>query len=64
MIKSFVVIEENLVWKVGDGRGVQVGMDPWLGCNGRFRLTDPLVDSLRQQDVYFLYQLASPVQEK
>ena len=63
VIKSFVVIGENLVWKVGDGKRVSVGEDPWLGCNGGYRLSEPLVASLRQCGITFLYQLASPVQE-
>ena len=47
VIKSFDVIGENLFWKVGNGRRVRVGEDPWLGCNGKFRLSEPLVASLR-----------------
>ena len=31
MNKSFVVIGENLVWKIGNGRRVLVGEDPWMG---------------------------------
>ena len=62
MNKSFVVIEDNLNWKVGNGRSVRVGIDLWLGCNGNYRLSEPLVHSLRQHGVYFLYQLVSPIQ--
>ena len=36
VIKSFAVIGENLTWKVGNGRRVCVGEDPWLGCDGGF----------------------------
>ena len=61
--KSFDVIGENLVWKVGNGRRVRVGEDPWLGCNEGFRLSELLVVSLRQRGVNYLYQLASLVQE-
>ena len=39
-----------------------MGIDPWLGCDGRYRLSEPLVISLRQLGVHFLYQLATPVQ--
>ena len=45
--KSFDVIEDNLIWKVGNGRSVQVGIDLWIGCNERYRLSEPLVISLR-----------------
>ena len=40
-----------------------MGEDPWLGCNGGYRLSEPLVASLKQRSITFLYQLASPVQE-
>ena len=39
-----------------------MGIDPWLSFNDRYRLSKPLVVSLRHQGVHFLYQLAAPVQ--
>ena len=31
LCKSFSLISEGLVWKVGDGTKVRIGADPWLG---------------------------------
>ena len=58
VIKSFNVIEDALMWKVGNVRRVRVGIDPWLGSDGHFRLSKQLVASLRHQGVHFLFQLA------
>jgi len=31
--KSFKVIEQGLAWKIGKGRRLKIGKDPWVGCN-------------------------------
>lgn len=33
VLASLDVIRLGLVWKVGNGRSVHIGIDPWLGCN-------------------------------
>ena len=34
MIQSFGLIGSGLVWRVGNGSLVRVGLDPWVGSGG------------------------------
>eukprot|EP00253_Pinus_taeda_P017324 PITA_17324 len=45
-IEGFSVIEQGPAWKVGDGRNVKIGRDPWVGCNESFALSPSLLRHL------------------
>lgn len=32
VLQSFDLIGQGLAWKVGNGRNVTIGLDPWSGC--------------------------------
>ena len=49
---SFDLIGQALVWKVGSGTEVCIGIDPWLGCKWRHVLPAPMIDQLH--DAVFL----------
>ena len=63
VVKTFDVIEDSLAWNIGNGRRMRVGVDPWASCNRLFILSVILVESLRQHDVIYLFQLDSPIPE-
>lgn len=61
VVSAFQVIENNLVWKVGNGRKLQIGEDPWLGCKRQHILLDHTIHELRKKGFYMLNQLPDPL---
>eukprot|EP00253_Pinus_taeda_P014363 PITA_14363 len=56
-IEGFSVIEQGLAWKVGDGKNVQIGRDPWVGCNESFSLSPGLLRHLESKGIFTLNQV-------
>ena len=63
VVLSFSVLETNLAWNVGDGRKLRVGEDPWVGSTQQHILPSHTMEALRHGDIFYLYQLATHVQE-
>ena len=43
---SFDLIGQSLMWRIGTGSEVRIGMDPWLGCKWRHCLAISMTDKL------------------
>eukprot|EP00253_Pinus_taeda_P030772 PITA_30772 len=56
-VEAFSVIEQGLAWKVGDGRHVRIGRDPWVGCNENFALSPGLLRHLDSKGFFTLNQV-------
>jgi hypothetical protein len=62
LIKAFDLIGNCLVWRVGYGRSVRLGMDLWLGCNMGHILPAGTRNRLAQGGFYYLAQVRDPLQ--
>ena len=50
----FDIIGDFLVWKIGNGSAVCIGLDPWIGCNWRHALPLPMFDRLHLAGLYYV----------
>ena len=51
---AFDLIGNSLVWKIGDGKDVCIGLDPWSGCKWRHALPVPMLDRLHMAGFQFI----------
>eukprot|EP00253_Pinus_taeda_P034852 PITA_34852 len=56
-VEAFSVIEQGLAWKVGDGRQIRIGRDPWIGCNEAFALSPGFLRHLDTKCISTLNQV-------
>lgn len=56
-VEAFTVIERGLAWKVGDGKNVRIGRDPWVGCNQSYALSPGLLRHLASKGFFTLNQV-------
>ena len=54
LLWSFHLIGDFLVWKIGNGANVRIGMDLWAGCKWRHSLPSQLTNILHSASYYFL----------
>ena len=57
---SFDLIGQSLVWRVGTGAEVHIGMDPWIGCKWRHCLHASMIDKLHSDGFSILKDIACP----
>ena len=58
---SFDIIGNNLVWKIGNGVEVHLGLNPWVGCKWRHVLPQNLIEKLHSVGVFSLQDIGIPV---
>eukprot|EP00253_Pinus_taeda_P002680 PITA_02680 len=56
-VEAFSVIEQGLAWKVGDGKHVRIGRDPWVGCNEAFAISPGLLRHMDSKGIFTLDQV-------
>eukprot|EP00253_Pinus_taeda_P036521 PITA_36521 len=57
IVDSFKVIEQGLAWKIGNGRNLKIGKDPWIGCNENYALSPGLIRHLEDKNILTLDQV-------
>ena len=45
-MQAFPLVENWVAWKIGDGRRMHIGQDPWEGSGEDYRLLDQLISQL------------------
>jgi hypothetical protein len=58
---AFPLIGNWLVWKIGRGNKVQIGMDPWIDNNDTYRLPHHLVMDMKSRGYHNLRHVAQGV---
>jgi len=54
ILNAMPIIKDGLLWKIGNGASVRIGIDPWPGCGNSHRLPDGLVFYLNNRGIKFL----------
>ena len=57
---AFDIIGNNLLWKVGNGTNLRIGIDPWVGCKWRHHLPTLLLVKLHSVGIFFLKDIGCP----
>ena len=60
VICAFDIIGNNLVWKIGIGASVCLGLDPWVGCKWRHLLPSFFIDKFHSVGVFSLKDIGVP----
>ena len=53
VLRAFDIIGNYLVWKVGNGVDLHIGVDPSVGCKWRHLLPSFVFDKLHSAGVFF-----------
>ena len=57
---SFDIIGNNLVWKIGFGAAVCLGINPWVGCKWRHHLPPLIIEKLHSYGFFSLKDIGTP----
>jgi hypothetical protein len=49
---AFPIIDSWIAWKIGNGKNIRVGLDPWVGSSENYRLPEATLASLHEAGVF------------
>jgi hypothetical protein len=52
MMDAYQLIGDWLCWKIGNGRKIRIGEDPWIGGGEAFKLSNILVEELHSKGFF------------
>lgn len=61
LVQCFPLVGRWLVWKVGNGEQVRIGVDPWVGYKNKFRFPYWLIEMLQDRGICTLNQAVNQV---
>jgi len=57
ILNAMPIIRDSLLWRIGNGTSVCIGIDPWPGSGNAHRLPEGLVLYLNNRGIKFLSQI-------
>ena len=48
-VEAFPLVGNWVSWKIGEGRRIRIGQDPWSGFGDNFRLPNNLISLLKAE---------------
>jgi len=60
MVQNFTLIRNWLALKVGRGKRVRIGINPWVGSGSEYKLLESVINILHKQCIFNLDTIASP----
>ena len=51
---DFDIVGNFLVWKIGNGNAVRIGVDPWIRCKWRHSLPSSMIEKLHLAGIFVL----------
>jgi len=54
IVFTFPLIQDSLMWKVGNGERVCIGVDPWVGSGEGYILLENLINILYENGIIFI----------
>ena len=54
MVLDFPLIGNWTAWKIGNGKSVRLGEDPWVGAGKNYKLTFSVINKLREKRCFNL----------
>ena len=61
VIHPYDLIGGGLAWRVGNGRKVRIGSDPWARCGQKHILPTNLQNLLHDRGIFYLNQITDPL---
>jgi hypothetical protein len=52
LVKAYDILGHWVAWKIRRGMKLIVGKDPWIGCSGNYRLSEPLQHALQLKELH------------
>jgi len=59
-LKAMPLIRDNLLWRIGNGAQVRIGLDPWPGSGNAHLLPAGLIRNLNNRGIKYLAQIGDP----
>jgi hypothetical protein len=54
LVAAFPLVGLWTMWRVGNGRSIRLGEDPWLGSKNDFRFSESLLQATHSADIFSL----------
>ena len=61
LVKVFNILVNWTTWKIGQANKLRLGANTWIGCNGNFRLLEPLLETRHAKEITRLSDVSGNV---
>ena len=61
LLQVFYLITYCIIWRIGNGRRLKPGIDPWVGCCDAYVFTKNMRNSLHNHGFLFLFHIGDVI---